>query len=78
VCVCVVTLDKFIFIFQRQTNPLLIRVDVRAGHGAGKPTAKIVCFCLFVCFSFISFIIPDRRINGSLFVFSSCIGFEMA
>ncbi len=27
---------------QQQTNPLLARVDVRAGHGGGKPTKKSV------------------------------------
>ncbi|MBX9789081.1 MAG: prolyl oligopeptidase family serine peptidase [Pirellulales bacterium] len=27
---------------QQGPNPILIRIDVRAGHGAGKPTAKLI------------------------------------
>ena len=27
---------------KNQQNPLLIRVDVNAGHGAGKPTEKLI------------------------------------
>ncbi len=28
--------------FQRGSAPVLIRIDVRAGHGAGKPTSKLI------------------------------------
>lgn len=28
--------------FNKKDNPSLIRIDVNAGHGAGKPTAKLI------------------------------------
>ena len=32
----------FTLVSPLQTNPIMIRVDTKAGHGMGKPTAKIV------------------------------------
>jgi prolyl oligopeptidase len=28
--------------YQQGTNPVLIRIETSAGHGAGKPTTKII------------------------------------
>lgn len=38
----VATLQHVLGARKSQTNPLLARVEVRAGHGAGKPTAKVI------------------------------------
>ena len=32
----------FTLVYPLQTNPIMIRGDTKAGHGMGKPTAKIV------------------------------------
>ena len=45
---------------QGQTQPLMMRVDTKSGHGAGKPTSKSIeeytdIFCFLVSFSFSRF-----------------------
>jgi len=40
--VLVTSLDK-----SPQTNPIIARIECKAGHGAGRPTQKIVIYYLF-------------------------------
>jgi len=54
---------KFYILYFLQTNPLLIRIETKAGHGGGKPTTKMVSMSLNVLFFSYSYgfawILPD-------------------
>ena len=41
-------MQMFIMTCLLQTNPLMIRIEEKAGHGAGKPTSKIVSLVVYV------------------------------
>lgn len=39
-----------------QTNPIIGRIDTKSGHGAGRPTQKLVSYYFFViCFFYMQF-----------------------
>lgn len=40
----IATLHEMCLNSKYQNKPLLLRVEKKAGHGAGKPTSKKVCF----------------------------------
>jgi hypothetical protein len=60
-----------------QTNPIIGRIDCKAGHGAGRPTQKMVtvlvsyCFCLglhflYYCLKLIIFVRLTKRLIGTV------------
>ena len=60
----------------QQKNPLLIRIDTKAGHGGGKPTAKIVSFYYHLEQSNNEFLIIHFQIEEHVdmysFIINSC------
>lgn len=51
----IATLQHILGNVPKQTNPLLARIDTKAGHGGGKPTMKIVSiFTIHICNTCIS------------------------
>lgn len=48
----------------KQTNPLLVRIDTKAGHGTGKPTMKLVSILA---------IHISKYMYNQFYIFKTCI-----